>query len=95
MAKDHLHLEFAPGWLLEDANSLSCGACPQHRLVQVNMGPASLRFTFESFQAFTSLMQRMSDQIASTETLSDPMAGLPHAESGGKVISAVFPQREH
>lgn len=93
MGKDHLHLEFAPGWLLEDSNSLSCGACPHHRLVQVNMGPASMRFTFESFQAFTTLMNRMSEQISSTAA--EPVVGFPMQETGGKVIPAVFPQREH
>lgn len=82
---DHTHVEFAPGWLLEDSNSLSCGACPHHRLVQVNMGPTTMRFTFEAFQSFATLMQRMADQISDTD----------QHETGGKVISGVFSQKEH
>ncbi len=86
MNNDHFHVEFAPGWLLEDPNQLSCGACPQHRLVQVNLGPTTLRFTFESFQSFSHLMQRMAEQISAVDK--------PPVENG-KVISGVFSRKEH
>lgn len=94
MGKDHFHLEFAPGWLLEDANALSCGACPHHKLVQVNMGPSTMRFTFEAFQAFTNLMQRMADQITHTQEVTNPSPVSSEMGSGGKVISGIFTQNE-